>query len=346
MLLPSRLASILILSPVLWLGLVCGGVQGTQTNVVTTRVVVVEDTAAVRLFEPDPEVVAGMVARAIKSLTGQPTTQMAWRSIVLPTDVVGIKVYTAPGQVCGTRLAVTAAVIEGLLGAGLNPTNIIVWDKRYSDLQAAGFTVLTERYSVRVKGALESGYDESVSYENQILGTLMWGDLEFGKRGEVLGRNSYLTKLLATNVTKIITISPLLNNHLVGVAGHLYSLALGSVDNTARFEVSAERLATAIPEIYALPALSDRVVLSITDGLICQFEGGQRCLLHYSSVLNQLWFSRDPVALDVLAVHELDRQRHRAGAPARKLDLTLYQNATLLELGESDTNKIEIVRLH
>ncbi len=340
-----RLGRYLALAASVWIGLVCCAGQGTPTNAVAARVVVIEDAAAVHLFEPRPDVVAALVHKAITNLIGKPTPQAAWCSVVSSNDVVGIKVYTAPGAVCGTRLAVATAVVESLLSAGLDPTNIIVWDKRYADLQAAGFTALADRYGVRVKGAAESGYDETVFYENPILGTLVWGDLEFGKRGEVLGRNSYVSRLLTSQITKIIAITPLLNNHLAGVAGHLYSLTLGSVDNTARFEVSAERLATAIPEIYALPQLSDRVVLSITDALICQYEGGQRCLLHYSSVLNQLWFARDPVALDVLAVQEIERQRHRASVPARKLGMALYQNATLLELGESDTNKIEVVRV-
>jgi len=340
-----RVAGRFALAVLLWLGQVCRADQHTQTNAPKVRVIVVEDAAAVHLFEPRAEVVAAMVAKAITNLTGQPTPQAAWRSIVSSNDVVGIKVYTAPGAVCGTRVAVTAAVIEGLLAAGLGPTNIVVWDKRIADLQAAGFVALANRYGIRVKGALESGYDETVFYENQVLGTLVWGDLEFGRRGEVLGRNSYVSRLLSQQLTKIIIVSPLLNNNLTGVTGHLYSLALGSVDNSARFELSADRLATALPEIFALPALSDRVVLCITDALICQYEGGQRCLLHYSSVLNQLWFAHDPVALDVLAVHEIERQRQRASAPVRKLDLTVYQNAALLELGASDTNRIEIVHL-
>ena len=66
--------------------------------------------------------------------------------------------------------------------------------------------------------------------------------------------------------------------------------------------MTPDRLAVAVPEIYALPALGDRVVLNITDALIGQYAGGDKGLLQYSEVPNQLWFSRDPVALDTLAV--------------------------------------------
>ena len=66
------------------------------------------------------------------------------------------------------------------------------------------------------------------------------------------------------------------------------------------------------------------MVLNITDALICQYEGGERGLLHYSATLNELRFSRDPVALDVLSIQELDRQRQLAHAPAVKPNLKLY----------------------
>ena len=100
-----------------------------------------------------------------------------------------------------------------------------------------------------------------------------------------------------------------------------------------------------MPEIYALPALSDHVVLNIVDALICQYEGNERGLLHYSAVLNELRFSRDPVALDMLSLKELDRQRRAAHARDLKPNLELYQNASLLELGVSDIGKIDVDRL-
>ena len=100
-----------------------------------------------------------------------------------------------------------------------------------------------------------------------------------------------------------------------------------------------------MPEIYALPVLGDRVVLNITDALIGQYEGGARGLLHYSAVLNQLWFSRDPVALDTLAIKELDRERRALDAPEFKPNLELYTNADLLQLGVNDPAKIQVEKL-
>src|SRR5262249_27602427 len=125
----------------------------------------------------------------------------------------------------------------------------------------------------------------------------------------------------------------------------LFSLAQGGVDNFVRFESDPGRLAIAVPEIYALTNLSDHVVLNITDALICQYEGGERARIHYSTMLNQLRFSRDPVALDVLSIQELDHQREGAKAPVLKPNQELYSNASLLELGVSASNRIDVETL-
>lgn len=98
-------------------------------------VVIVRDPAATDAFKPRLERVRPMVDRAITNLTHKPTVPEAWRSLVSTQDVVGIKVFSAPGPNSGTRPAVVAAVIEGLLAAGLPPKKIIVWDRQIADLR-------------------------------------------------------------------------------------------------------------------------------------------------------------------------------------------------------------------
>jgi hypothetical protein len=310
-------------------------------------VVIVRDPAATDAFQPRPERVRAMVDRAITNLTGKPTVPAAWRSLVATQDVVGIKVFSAPGPNSGTRPAVVAAVVEGLLAAGLPPKQIIVWDRQITDLRLAGFTDLSDRYGIRLAGSIQAGWDEKTFYEpdSPILGNLVWGDLEFGKKGDDAGRKSFVSKLVSRETTKLINITPLLNHYDAGVSGNLYSLALGSVDNVTRFESSGLALATAIPEIYGLPVLSDRVVLNITDALICQYEGGERGLLHYSATLNELRFSRDAVALDVLSIQELERQRQFALGSRMRSNLKPYNNAALLQLGVDDLKRIQVETL-
>lgn len=313
----------------------------------SARVVIVENPNAVSDYQPDAAIVQSMVNSGLTNLTRQATVTAAWRNLVSTQDVVGIKVFSAPGEISGTRPAVAAAVIHGLLNAGLPGDHIIIWDKHADDLRAAGFTRLAAQLGVRAAGAADAGWDPTNFYnpDTAIIGTLVWGDYEFGKKGEGVGRRSFVSQLVSRDMTKIISIVPLLNDNDFGVCGHLYGLAMASVDNTIRFENDPGRLAVAVPEIYALPALGDRVVLNITDALIAQYEGGERGLLHYSTVTDQLWFSRDPVALDTMAVRELDRERRAAKAPEFKPRLQIYTNAVLLQLGASDPAKIQVQKI-
>ena len=289
-----------------------------------------------------------MIRRGLAGLTGEETPVRAWRSLIATQDVVGIKVLSAPGSTAGTRPAVVEAVVQGLIDAGLPPKQIVVWDKRLADLRQAGFFSLAERHGIQVAGAMDAGFDESVFYESAILGRLVWGDLEFGGKGEGVARKSFFSKLVTQQFTRIITVTPLLNHNVIGVSGNLWGLAMGSVDNTLRFEGDAARLAVAVPEILVCPvrdenALADLVVLNITDALVCQYYGAEEPRLHYASPLNQLWFSRDPVALDVLAIQELERQRKRTDPSPTRPNLDLYKNASLLGLGVNDPSLIDVI---
>jgi Domain of unknown function (DUF362) len=316
-----------------------------STPPASAQVFIIEDPRATDAFDPRPDRIQAMVNRTITNLTGRPSVPEAWRSLVSTQDIVGIKVFSEPGPNSGTRPAVVAAVIHGLLSAGLPPDHIIVWDKHKSDLRLAGYLRLAQTYQVLLAGSAEAGYDETKYYDTALIGNLVWGDFEFGKKTDGTGRKSFVSKLVTERMTKIINITPLMNHNEAGVSGTLFSLTLGSVDNTGRFESDPGRLALAVPEIYALPVLSDHVVLNIVDALICQYEGEERSLLHYSVALNQIRMSRDPVALDVLSIQELDHQRRVNKAPPVKANPDLFSNAALLELGVSDPKKIHVINL-
>jgi hypothetical protein len=316
-----------------------------QAGRAAARVVIVHDPRATDAFRAREERVRQMVARGVMAFTGRASVSNAWASLVSPRDLVGIKVHAAPGAYSGTRPAVVAVVVEGLLAAGVPATRIVVWDKELADLRLAGYFELADRFGVRVTAVAATGYDEKQFYDTPLLGKLVHGDREFGKTGEGVGRKSFVSRLVSRELTRIINVTPLLNHNEAGVSGNLVTLALASVDNTLRFQSDPARLEVAVPEIYALPLLGDRVALNIVDALVCQYEGGERGLLHYSTALNELRFSVDPVALDVLSLRELERQRQGdPPAPAARF-LELYRNAALLEIGQSDFRAVRVERL-
>jgi hypothetical protein len=317
------------------------------TTNATARVVLVQGENLLTAFLSDEDRVQATFNRGLTAFARTNDVAAAWRTLVKTNDIVGIKVFSVPGPLCGTRPAVVAAIVRGLLAAGLPPGHVIIWDKHTYDLHAAGFYELGEQLGVRVAGAAETGYDETNFYlpDSPITGALVWGDLEFGKKGDDVGKKSFVSRLVSRQMTKIISVAPLINENAAGLCGHFFSLSLGCVDNTRRFEGDPDRLAVALPEIYALPLVGDRVVLNVTDALLAQYQGGPSSFLQYSTELDQLWLSHDPVALDTLALKELALERRKFSIPPLPANYQIYTNAVLLQLGINDPSRILVEKV-
>jgi len=283
----------------------------------------------------------------LMKLAGERDVQSAWRSLVHTNDTVGIKVFSVPGPLAGSRPAVVAAVARGLIAAGIPAKKIIIWDKHTYDLRSAGFYELATQLGVGIAGAAESGYDATNFYlpDSPVIGQLVWGDLEFGKKDDGAGKKSFVSKLVSQRLTKIVSIAPVLNENSAGLCGHFFSLTMGSVDNTRRFENDPERLSVALPEIYALPSVGDRVALHVTDALLAQYQGGPAGFLQFSTELDQLWLGHDPVALDTLALKELARERRTYNALPTPANYQIYTNAVLLQLGINDPARIQVEKV-
>jgi hypothetical protein len=315
------------------------------------RVYIVRDAEATRALSPVADVVGRMVSKGVVAATGKPTAAEAWRSLVAPTNVVGIKVHSVPGPASGTRIPVVLAVVQGLLDAGHPASGIVIWDRRLSDLRAAGYQELATSLGVRLAGAVDSGFDPDVAYENPFLGQLVFGDLEFervpggGETNKVAGRRSHFSRLLTREIHRHIVIAPLLNHNHAGVSGMLYTMASAVTDNFIRFETHPHLLVKTVPEIFGEPLIADRVALLVVDALVGQYEGRERTFLHYSAALNELRFGTDPVALDVLSFTDLNQIRREAGVKEMTNGLPLFENARLLELGSDDLRRIDVHRV-
>jgi hypothetical protein len=318
-----------------------------ETNAARALVTTVHDSAAVVAFQPEARVVRSMVERGLKAFTGSADTAAAWRTLVQSNDVVGFKIVSAPGALSGTRPAVVRAFVETLLASGHPADRIVIWDKREVDLRPAGWYQLAAELGVQCEAAATAGWDPEKFYESPVLGRLVAGDLEFDRTDKVkVGRKSHVTRLLTRKITKVVSIAPVLSHSVTAVNGHLASLAGGSVDNTLRFLNDGALLAEAVPDICALDDLMPRVVLGVSDALICQYRGEDQPMLHYALALNELRFSRDLVALDALALDDVTRARAGVKYEGEKPPKTeLYLNAELIDLGISDLKRIQVTRV-
>ena len=259
----------------------------------------------------------------------RPTVAEAWRSLVSTQDVVGIKVYSEAGAISGTRPAVVAAVVRGLLDADVPPSHIIIWDKRANDLRAAGFFKLAAQLGVHAAGCVETGYDPTNFYlpDSPIIGNLVWGDLEFGKKGRKRRAQILRRPNLSAGKSPKSSASRRCSTKMPPASAGIFTAWRWAAWTTpCGSRATPDGWPSPCRKFTRCPRSATASCSNITDALIGQYEGGAKGLLQYSSVLNQLWFSRDPVALDTLAIAGTRPRAPRIEAPEFKPNLgTLHQ---------------------
>jgi uncharacterized protein (DUF362 family) len=128
-----------------------------------------------------------------------------------------------------------------------------------------------------------------------------------------------------------------------GLAGCLYNLSLGMVDNTRRFEMFGQHGDPMIAEICAMAAVRDKLVLNIMDGLIAGYAGGPQFKPQYSWNAGALYLSTDPVAIDSLCLEAIDARRRDAKVTLAGPQATYIATAAKAGLGQSGRAGIDLV---
>ncbi len=304
--------------------------------------------------KPDAAIVRRMVDSLVTEITKKPTVAEAWQSLVSPKDIVGIKVSTGAGILGGTREAVTAAVVSGLRAAGLPREHIIVWDRNLADLLACGYKNNDPDYTLRWVDP-KTGFDTKSQVNAPVLGKLIWGDSRFGNSstarfsdmlssGEQLSNQSYYSKVLSKEVTKIIHIPSATDSFLTGINGALAGMTLSNLDNWRRFTKAPDHGDPYIAEIYNDEIIRSKVVLTILDALILQYAGGPYVNPNFTVDGAAIFASRDPVAIDATLREMIDEVRKASKLPPVRPMTGYIETAVALGLGQSAPSKIETIR--
>jgi len=285
-----------------------------------------------------------MVAVGINTLTGEMDEAAAWRHFVGSNDVVGIKINTQAGPLQSTRRSVVEAIARCLRVAGVAATNIYVFDRDPIQMRAAGYLKPGTTNQMQEVSIIDgSGWEPIAYFQDNLAGKLIWGDLLFGKDLDPdLSKRSHLPKLVTETITKLINVPVLQNHDACGLAGCLYNLSLGMVDNTRRFETGGQRGDPMIAEICNMPALRGKLVLNVMDGLIAGYAGGLGFKPRFSWNYGALYFSTDPVAIDTLCVDALEGKGREARVPPIRPLATHIATANHLGLGQSSPANIDL----
>jgi len=292
--------------------------------------------------------------QGLMRLTGSATARDAWRHFVSASDAVGIKVNPI-AELLPTSHALTQAVIDGLLDAGVPAANIAVWDRRLTQLREAGYT--SERFpgivilGTEIKGPNGDFYDEkgelwslanidreAPAYFADIDDAHDRDNLPYMVNG---GRWSYFSQLVTRRFTKIINLPILKTCQPVGISFAMKNLAYGSLTNTSRLHRVGVNV---IGEACAFPCLRDKAVLHIGDALRASYHGGLGASPRYTWDANVLFVGTDPVALDLITLDYITGIRIARGVqqmedPKNRVYLDI---AAKLGLGVADRSKIDL----
>ena len=267
-----------------------------------------------------------MFKAGMEQLTGQDLND-SFKLFFEPDDIVGIKVNPVGPGLISTRLEVVDAIIAWLTNNGLKRENIIIWDRFDYQLADAGFT--PERYpGVGIEGmqtfnmdAYTGKADDSVwlnedgthiSSANFDRDVYYWADVDGPTDKQYLhqhvfnDKHSYFGNLVTKKLTKIINV-PVFKNTGNGISMATKNMGYGAICNTGRLH--RPLFFDVCTEVLAFPAVRDKMVLNITDGLRAQYDGGPMANASFVYLYKTLFFASDPFALDMVCQQKMVEKR-------------------------------------
>jgi uncharacterized protein (DUF362 family) len=331
----------------------CGLMQAQQPAPTPSIVYAVHNPDSIKQYKTNPHIVREMVNRLVVAVTGQSDVAKAWASLVSPNDRVGIKICAAGGELFTTHHAIVNAIVDGLATAGHARNSIIVWDRSLGGIKEAGYRPAVDGYQLK-SIAPRDGYDAKAMLSAPLAGKLVWGDFEYvGDTGkmplfadtEATSNVSHFSKIISSEVDKVINVPVMSVSETNGIAGCIYNMTIPNIDNWRRFAQGSRFGAESLAEIYANRLIANKVVFNLMDGLIAQYAGGPQPQPNYALHNATLYASRDPVALDAMALRRLEDWRKRGSLRPVGSVAAYIGFASQLGLGNSATNRIEVRNL-
>lgn len=305
----------------------------------------------------DIGVLDGMLARGMLAMTGAPALPEAWRTLVRPDEIVGIKVNPVAGKLLSTSPELVHVIIRQLEASGIPRKNIVIWDRRAFELAEVGFTPDAfpgiSILGTEQKDAKDSFYDaDGRQYGERMIDTAWyyWADVEEHYDAETLpymineGKSSYFSRICTKDVDCIINV-PILKNAGASVTLCLKNLAFGAITNTGRLH--KQLWAETCAEVPAFPPLRDKVVLNVVDGIRGCYQGGPAANQQYICNFNTLLVGTDPVAVDrigydIILKKRLEEKIQKEESVKGRRFLELAQE---MQLGVADQSKITLERI-
>jgi uncharacterized protein (DUF362 family) len=254
-------------------------------------------------------IVRRMLERAMTELTGEKSVQHAWAKFIDPKDIVGIKINPSGAPACCSSPEIIREIIDAVRSVGVPLRNIVVYDRYSYEMDIGSYQTLlpTEVRIVGIQDAFASG---AVGYEPNV-----YCDANFFGEWET---RSYMARIVAHEVTKIINVPTMKDHSASGVTGALKNLAYGTFNNVARTHHAPHSFTNPlIGLLCTVEPLRSKAVLHIMDGMRLVWHGGP--LTQVQDFIEQtgiLMVATDPVAMDTVELEAIEKKRREHGAPS------------------------------
>jgi uncharacterized protein (DUF362 family) len=276
---------------------------------------------------PDSARVLKLLDRAMQAFYGCDAPLDAWKKLVRPGEVIGLKVNCLSGRGASTNPVLLEAISERLQQAGIPQKDIVIWDRLNSDLESAGYRVSSRKDRLRCLGNDTAGYEADLTV--------------FGSAG------SLLSNTLAKTCDAVINLPVLKDHGIVGVTLALKNL-FGAIHNPNKYHSNTGD--PYVADVNMFPAIRQKVRLTICDGIVAQYEGGPSYMPQWSWPYGGLMVAKDPVALDYTGWQILERKRAEKGMKTlREVRREPLYIATAADaqhrLGTNDPKRIEVLEV-
>jgi len=268
-----------------------------------------------------------LLDRAMQALFDRDNPVEAWKKLVRPGEMVGLKVNALGGRGFSSNLQLVEAICERLQGAGIRANDIVVWDRDSDEMAHAGFHVSTGGNRVQCFGT------DRVDYEQELV-----------THGSV---GSRLSKILTQRCQVLINVPVLKDHDGAGVTIALKNM-YGVIHNPNKYHPNGCN--PYIADLNMLPEIRTKMRLTICDATTASYEGGPGYKPEFTWKNNALLLSQDPVALDYTGWQIIERKRAEKGLKTLEADSRAPHYITTAadaqhRLGTNDPRRIAVVEV-
>ncbi len=289
--------------------------------------------------------------RAISVLFAEFEKKAGEKIIPAEKKKVGLKIYTNSGAGMSTPLALVDAVVANLEKRGYKKENICIVDMSRRKMRDCGFlprvSEVQKGKADNYKGSpvidIDSGkyFDSNWYYDNALMPKTVKGLNASSDLYNPEFRKSYLPVPLFLTVDFWINLPVVTDMQGLGVCAALGNASIWNMSNNERFLKQPANASMAAAEVCAIPELRSSNLMTILTLERGQFVGGAIFNSRCSFSENSIFLSSNPVAIDFIAWHIINKHRQNFGfAPLDPMP-PILNYCRELKVGDYDFRKIK-----